>query len=71
MSSLKGQVIIVTGGAGGIGGALTTVLAQRGAAVVAVGINEEAGERKEQSLPERIAFSQRRCLEGINGDVSG
>lgn len=52
MGNLKDQVIIVTGGAAGIGGALTTVLVRRGAAVVAVDINDEAGKSKEQSNPE-------------------
>jgi len=62
MGRLDGQVIIVTGGAAGIGGAITSVLAQRGAAVVAVDINEEAGKKKEQSDPGRIVF--------LKGDVS-
>lgn len=43
MNNLENQVIIVTGGAAGIGAAITTVLTQRGASVVAVDINEAAG----------------------------
>lgn len=62
MENLKGQVIIVTGGAAGIGGAITTVLTQRGASVVAVDINEEAGQQKVQENPTQIVF--------LNGDVS-
>lgn len=62
MNSLDGQVVIVTGGAAGIGGAITTVLVQRGAAVIAVDINEAAGRQKEQSNPDRIMF--------FNGDIS-
>ncbi|WP_043959492.1 SDR family oxidoreductase [Lysobacter sp. A03] len=59
---LDGQVVIVTGGAAGIGGALTTVLVERGAAVVAVDIDETSGMNKEQTNPGRIAF--------LKGDVS-
>ncbi|WP_100640330.1 SDR family NAD(P)-dependent oxidoreductase [Marinobacter salexigens] len=62
MSNLDGQVIIVTGGAAGIGGAISAVLVERGASVVAVDINEDAGKAIEQSNPERIAF--------LSGDVS-
>lgn len=62
MKNLKDQVVIVTGGAAGIGGALTTVLAQRGASVVAVDINEEAGEKIAGSNPDQIVF--------MKGDVS-
>jgi len=36
MKNLKDKVIIVTGGAAGIGGTMTTVLTERGACVVAV-----------------------------------
>ena len=62
VNSLIDQVVIVTGGAAGIGGALSTVLAQRGAAVVAVDLNEVAGKSKELSNPDRIVF--------LKGDVS-
>lgn len=62
MKSLKNQVVIITGGAAGIGGALTTVLSQRGAAVVAVDINEEAGKKISESNPDKIIF--------LNSDVS-
>lgn len=62
MENLKDQVVIVTGGASGIGGALTTVLVQRGASVIAVDINEEAGQAKVKENPDHIAF--------LNGDVS-
>lgn len=46
MENLTNKVVIVTGGAAGIGGAITTVLSQRGACVVAVDIDEKAGEKK-------------------------
>ncbi|MDT0295888.1 SDR family NAD(P)-dependent oxidoreductase [Mesonia ostreae] len=55
-------MIIVTGGAAGIGGALTTVLTKRGASVVAVDIDEEAGEKIQKVNQEKIAF--------LKGDVS-
>lgn len=62
MNNLNGQVVIVTGGAAGIGAAITTVLVARGAAVVAADINEEAGKAIEQANPQRVVF--------LNGDVS-
>lgn len=40
MSTLQNQVVIVTGGADGIGGAITEELVERGAKVVAVDLNE-------------------------------
>ena len=62
MENLKGKVIIVTGGAAGIGGAMTTELTQRGACVVAVDLNEDAGIKKAASNPQQIAF--------LKGDIS-
>ncbi len=62
MKNLQDQVVIVTGGAAGIGGAITTVLTQRGASVVAVDINEDAGVKIVKVNPEQIAF--------LKGDVS-
>lgn len=62
MENLKGKVIIVTGGAAGIGGAMTTELTQRGACVVAVDLNEDAGIKKAASNPQQIAF--------LTGDIS-
>lgn len=61
-SQLAGHVVIVTGGASGIGGATTRVLVARGAKVVAVDINEDAGQKLTSDLGERVAF--------LNGDVS-
>jgi NAD(P)-dependent dehydrogenase (short-subunit alcohol dehydrogenase family) len=55
-------VVIVTGGAAGIGAAITLELVARGAAVVAVDINAAAGRAIEQSHPQRIVF--------LNGDIS-
>ncbi|WP_188050534.1 SDR family NAD(P)-dependent oxidoreductase [Flavobacterium sp. GP15] len=62
MKNLTGKVIIVTGGAAGIGGAITSELTERGAFVVAVDLNEEAGKKKVASNPDQIAF--------LNGDIS-
>ena len=59
---LQDKVVIVTGGASGIGGALSRVLARRGASVVAVDINEEAGQQLESELGESVVF--------VAGDVS-
>lgn len=62
MKNLKDKVIIITGGAAGIGGAMTTELTERGGCVVAVDLNEEAGKQKVASNPEQIAF--------LKGDIS-
>lgn len=62
MKNLEGQVIIVTGGAAGIGGAMTSELTERGASIIAVDLNEDAGKDKEASHPEKIAF--------LKGDIS-
>lgn len=62
MKNLEGHVIIVTGGAAGIGGAMTSELTERGASVVAVDLNEDAGKEKVDSNPEKIAF--------LKGDIS-
>ena len=62
MENLKDKVVIITGGAAGIGGAITSVLMERGASVVAVDIDEEAGERKVKENPDKIAF--------LKGDIS-
>lgn len=59
---LAGGVIIVTGGASGIGGATSRALVARGAKVVAVDINEEAGQALVAELPGSVEF--------FAGDVS-
>ena len=53
---LDGQKIIVTGGAAGIGGAITAVLAERGAKVVAVDINEDAGQKLQTKFEGSVRF---------------
>lgn len=59
---LAGKVAIVTGGAAGIGGAVTRVLVQRGAKVVFVDLNEEAGNALDAELGDDAIF--------LAGDVS-
>ena len=56
MENLKNQVIIVTGGAGGIGGAITQELVNRGASVVAVDTNKQAGIDIEQKNLGKVIF---------------
>lgn len=62
MKNLEGKTVIVTGGAAGIGGAITTELTERGAYVVAVDLNDDAGKEKVATNPEKIAF--------LKGDIS-
>ena len=59
---LANQVVIVTGGASGIGGAISRVLSERGARVVSVDINAEAGAKLKDDLGDNVVF--------IEGDVS-
>lgn len=59
---MENQVVIVTGGAAGIGGAITSELARHGAHVVAVDLNETAGADIAAAHPDRIAF--------LKGDIS-
>ena len=53
---LDNQSVIVTGGAAGIGGAITRLLVERGARVVAVDIDEESGVQLRDELGERVVF---------------
>lgn len=62
MHSLENKVVIVTGGAAGIGGAISAVLSERGAYVIAVDVNEEAGQKLESTFGGKIIFKK--------GDVS-
>lgn len=62
MSTLENQVIIVTGGAAGIGRGITEKLISLGAAVVVVDLNEEAGNALTKEHPDKVKF--------IKGDVS-
>lgn len=55
---LEDKVVIVTGGGAGIGGAISRVLARRGAKVVAVDIDVEAGAALEAEFGGDVAFIQ-------------
>lgn len=59
---LQGKSAIVTGGASGIGGAVTKLFVERGARVVAVDLQQEAGEALVRELGDSVAF--------LRGDVS-
>lgn len=61
-TQLQDQVAVVTGGAAGIGGAISRTLVARGARVVAVDINDDAGAALERDLGDKVVF--------FNGDVS-
>lgn len=52
---MDGKVVIITGGAGGIGGATARLLASRGARVVVADIAAKAAEQLAAELPEAIA----------------
>ena len=58
---LEGKVAIVTGGASGIGAAVTRVFVRRGARVVAVDVAAEAGRALGEELGEAMHF--------VEGDV--
>lgn len=60
--TLEHKTAIVTGGASGIGAAVTRVFVERGARVVAVDLQREAGESLAAELGEAVTFLQ--------GDVS-
>ncbi|GAB3475398.1 SDR family NAD(P)-dependent oxidoreductase [Nocardiopsis coralliicola] len=59
---LDGKSAIVTGGASGIGGAITALLAARGARVVVVDLQRDAGEALARDLGESVLF--------LRGDVA-
>ena len=60
--NLEDKVTIVTGGAAGIGGAVTRAFVARGSKVVAVDLNEEAGAAIVEELGHNVEF--------VAGDVS-
>ena len=62
MQQLTGKVAIVTGGAAGIGGAISRVFVQRGAKVVAVDLSAQAGDALVAELGDSVAF--------VEGDVT-
>lgn len=60
--TLDGKVAVVTGGASGIGAAITRVFAQRGARVVLVDTDERSGRELGDELGAQVRF--------LAGDVS-
>ncbi|MFD7291963.1 SDR family NAD(P)-dependent oxidoreductase [Streptomyces sp. NPDC059897] len=60
--TLQGKTALVTGGASGIGGAITKLFVARGARVVVVDLQEEAGEAMAKELGDAVVF--------LRGDVS-
>ena len=50
MSKLQDKVVIITGGAGGIGGGIAKAMVKEGAIVTIVDVNEETGKAKEKEL---------------------
>ncbi len=60
--NLEGKVAIVTGGASGIGGAVTRAFVKRGAKVVALDLDAEAGKAIVEEFGDDVA--------SITGDVS-
>lgn len=52
MSKLQDKVVIITGGAGGIGGGIAKAMVKEGAIVTIVDVNEETGKAMEKELQE-------------------
>jgi NAD(P)-dependent dehydrogenase (short-subunit alcohol dehydrogenase family) len=65
MENLQGKIIIVTGGAQGIGGATAELCAQRGATVIITDINPEQGNENVQRITDNGGTA-----EFIQADVS-
>lgn len=54
--SLEGKAAVVTGGASGIGGAVTRLFVERGARAVVVDLQQEAGEALARELGDSVVF---------------
>lgn len=52
LKKLPDKVVIITGGAGGIGGGMAKAMVKEGAIVVVVDLNEETAKAMEQELQE-------------------
>lgn len=56
--NIQGKVIVITGGASGLGAATATYLVEQGAKVVLVDMNQELGMALQQQLGEQAEFVQ-------------
>ena len=65
---VKGQIIVVTGAAGGIGAALCRVFAKAGAATVVAADIDEAGVN---ALRNEIGCTAFTCDVAVEGDIAG
>lgn len=63
MTSLRGRVAVVTGGAGGIGAATATLLAEREAAVVVADIDQAGAERVAGAIEDRGGTASAQCTD--------
>ena len=55
---IQGKVIVVTGGASGLGAATATYLVSQGATVIMVDMNQELGEELQRRLGDQTEFMQ-------------
>lgn len=58
MGKLQDKVVIITGGAGGIGAGMAKAMTKEGATVVIVDVNEEAGKKVEDIIQQESPNSQ-------------
>lgn len=69
MGKLEGKVVIITGGAGGIGSGMATAMAKEGAIIAIVDLNEEAGEKtvaELQTISPKSTFIQANLMDHQN-----
>jgi 2-deoxy-D-gluconate 3-dehydrogenase len=77
--SLKGKVALITGGASGLGEAISLGFSQAGATVVIADINDEAGKAVVESVADRpnppsfvhLDVTSRASIDGVVEDVVG
>ncbi|MEG1156519.1 MAG: SDR family NAD(P)-dependent oxidoreductase, partial [Acinetobacter sp.] len=56
--NIQGKVIVITGGASGLGAATATHLVEHGAKVILVDMNQEQGQALQQQLGSQSEFVQ-------------
>ena len=56
--NIQGKVVVVTGGASGLGAATATHLVEQGAKVILVDMNQEQGQALQQQLGAQAEFFQ-------------